>query len=37
MANISKKFKLIQQSVDFEKEYNLEEALGILINLNLQK
>ena len=29
MANISKKFKLIQQSVDFEKEYNLEEALGI--------
>jgi large subunit ribosomal protein L1 len=29
MGKISKKFKLIQESVDFEKEYELEEALGI--------
>jgi len=29
MGRISKKFKLIQESVDFEKEYELEEALGI--------
>ena len=29
MGKISKKFKLIQKSVDFEKEYELEEALGI--------
>ena len=29
MGKISKKYKLIQESVDFEKEYELEEALGI--------
>lgn len=29
MGKISKKFKLILESVDFEKEYELEEALGI--------
>ena len=29
MGKISKKFKLIQESIDFEKEYELEEALGI--------
>jgi large subunit ribosomal protein L1 len=29
MGKISKKLKLIQESVDFEKEYELEEALGI--------
>ena len=29
MGKTSKKFKLIQESVDFEKEYELEEALGI--------
>ena len=29
MGKVSKKFKLIQESVDFEKEYELEEALGI--------
>jgi len=29
MGKISKKFKLIQESVDFEKEYELEEALSI--------
>jgi large subunit ribosomal protein L1 len=29
MGKISKKFKLIQESVDFEREYELEEALGI--------
>ena len=29
MGKISRKFKLIQESVDFDKEYELEEALGI--------
>ena len=29
MGKISRKFKLIQESIDFDKEYELEEALGI--------